>query len=410
MKDIKLKIKYLVIGLIVFLSIFFYQSTSFIPQLEKQHQKEFGRIKLQKLSSSLSSTTTTTTTNTSNINLINQDEILNRECQYIDAVYIWFNENDSNHQRKRKEQGLESLDNSKYRNVDQLKYSLRSLNTYAPWIQNIWIVTDDKIPTWYTNEYNHKVKFVSHENVYYNRSHLPTFNRVSVESNLFNLPKEVSNCFLYFNDNVLLKSPVNPTDFFDEDFNQVLFETNNVFGSTLYKEVVEKGIIDDFYKSLFVSLHLLDKVWSSNNQQNDNNRPTLFNSVIEQGVYPINRKVLLEMNNQLSEYLQDVSSHKVQSVTTDIHIPFIYNQYVKKLSNSDNNNNNNNNKYKITQGFNFYGELSELNTIQDALDTESSVLCLKNNLNFNDEYYNQQIDQVIKYYNKILVDSAPWEK
>ncbi|KAF2073051.1 hypothetical protein CYY_005634 [Polysphondylium violaceum] len=414
-KDIRVKIRYLFLGLVLFLSIFFYQSSSFIPTFQDKYYQtnDFGRVKLQRLSTSSSLLQTTTITSNTRYQ-INQDEILNRECQYIDAVYIWLDESDSNYLKKRKEEGFELDRNNTndYRQLDQLKYSLRSLDTYAPWIQNIWIISDDQIPSWYhSNENNQKLQFISLEVLYSNRSHLPTFNRLSIESNLYNLPEQVSNCFLYFNENVVLKSPVNPTDFFDENFNQVLFESDNVFESTLYDNLIEKGTIDDFYKSLLVSGRLLDKAWVSDNDNKDN-RIHLFNSVIERGVYTFNRKILIEMSNELDQQLQQISSQKVKLSTTDIHIPFIYNQYVKKLSSNSNNNNSNNSKYqyKVTNGFNFYGELSELSTLQDAKETESKVLCLNNNLNPLDEFYNQDVEQILKYYNSIFVDPSPWEK
>src|SRR5690606_22555529 len=72
----------------------------------------------------------------------------------IDVVYTWVDGNDRAWNEKRlaraAEQGinLHRVANSqaRYINRDELCYSLRSLYYYAPWIRNIYLVTDDQVP------------------------------------------------------------------------------------------------------------------------------------------------------------------------------------------------------------------------------------------------------------------------
>ena len=73
----------------------------------------------------------------------------------VDIVYLWCNSSDAAW-REKKNQELKkynkSLDNDatsecRFINNNELIYSLRSLEKYASWINNIFIVTDNQIPS-----------------------------------------------------------------------------------------------------------------------------------------------------------------------------------------------------------------------------------------------------------------------
>ena len=40
------------------------------------------------------------------------------------------------------------LSNNRYADFDQIKYSLRSIEMYAPWANHIYIVTNGQVPDW----------------------------------------------------------------------------------------------------------------------------------------------------------------------------------------------------------------------------------------------------------------------
>ena len=81
----------------------------------------------------------------------------------IDLVYLWVNGNDPQWQAKRNaligktEEKSSANCEGRYANNDELKYSLRSIELYAPWIRKIFIVTDNQIPEWLDTS-NPKVK------------------------------------------------------------------------------------------------------------------------------------------------------------------------------------------------------------------------------------------------------------
>ncbi len=100
----------------------------------------------------------------------------------------------------------------RFQDNDELKYSLRSLEKYAPWVRNIYIVTNGQQPSW-LNTSHPRVKLITHEQIFQSKSHLPTFSSPAIESHIHRIPG-LSNRFLYFNDDTLLGAPVWPDDFF----------------------------------------------------------------------------------------------------------------------------------------------------------------------------------------------------
>ncbi|KDO35530.1 hypothetical protein SPRG_00376 [Saprolegnia parasitica CBS 223.65] len=158
----------------------------------------------------------------------------------IDAVYTWVNGSDPawriakaqwHHQWLNALHGgpmkasptakdAASTDN-RYRDNDELRYSIRSLYQYAPWIRHIYIVTYDQVPTW-LDMANPHVTIVPHSTFFANASHLPTFSSPAIEANLDRIPG-LSEYFLYFNDEMFLGAPVTPEDFMGRDGTQNVY-------------------------------------------------------------------------------------------------------------------------------------------------------------------------------------------
>ncbi|CAH0491970.1 unnamed protein product [Peronospora farinosa] len=105
----------------------------------------------------------------------------------------------------------DSNSDNRFRDNEELRYSLRSLEKYAPWVRHIYVVTDGQIPSWLDIE-SSKISIIKHEVIFTNKSHLPVFSSPAIEWNLDNIPG-LSEMFLYLNDDVFLGSPVRPEDF-----------------------------------------------------------------------------------------------------------------------------------------------------------------------------------------------------
>lgn len=137
----------------------------------------------------------------------------------IDFVYLWVDGNDPVWQNKRntfigKTQETSPINcKGRYANNDELKYSLRSVELYAPWIRNIFIVTDNQTPNW-LNTSNPRIKIIDHKDIMPQES-LPCFNSSLIEKYLYKIPG-LAEHFLYANDDMLINRTVQPTDFYTE--------------------------------------------------------------------------------------------------------------------------------------------------------------------------------------------------
>nr|XP_027198644.1 N-acetylglucosamine-1-phosphotransferase subunits alpha/beta-like [Dermatophagoides pteronyssinus] len=113
---------------------------------------------------------------------------------------------------KRQLQTNENIAKNRFFDNDELKYSLRSLHQYAPWIRYIYIVTNGQIPNWLNLEHP-KIRIITHQEIFVNQSHLPTFSSSAIESHIHRI-KNLSKYFLYFNDDIILGKSIFLDDFF----------------------------------------------------------------------------------------------------------------------------------------------------------------------------------------------------
>lgn len=111
--------------------------------------------------------------------------------------------------------GSPSRSDNRFRDMQELRYALRSLEANAPWFRRIHIVTNGQVPTW-LNRNHPKVRIVSHEQIFPDPDCLPCFNSNAIELNLHRIP-DLSEDFVYFNDDFFLGRPVRPEDFRDSD-------------------------------------------------------------------------------------------------------------------------------------------------------------------------------------------------
>lgn len=137
----------------------------------------------------------------------------------IDIVYTWVDGNDEEWRRSKAHyQGAKAsapsrvFHDERFRNRDELCYSLRSVAAFAPWVRRIHIVTADQQPSWLNTDHP-KINLVSHRDVYDDPSWLPTFNSSGIETQLHHVPG-LARRFIYFNDDFFLGQLCAPRDFF----------------------------------------------------------------------------------------------------------------------------------------------------------------------------------------------------
>lgn len=133
----------------------------------------------------------------------------------IDFVVMWVDGSDKEWQAlKNSFSPIKKNSDAQYRECGLLKYWFRSIEKYAPWVDRIFFVTCGQKPEW-LNADNPKLKLVNHTD-FMDPRYLPTFSSHSIELNLHRIP-DLSEKFVYFNDDMYLGAPVKETDFFVND-------------------------------------------------------------------------------------------------------------------------------------------------------------------------------------------------
>ena len=170
--------------------------------------------------------------------------------QKIDLVYLWVDGNDEDWLKKKNSYLKEfsgeldnaSINNCRFHNNDELKYSLRSVEKYANWINKIFIVTDNQIPSWLNTE-NSRIKIVNHSEII-PEDKLPLFNSCAIESRIPFI-KDLSEYFLYANDDTFFWNNVEPDFFFKN--NKVIVRIEKFFKkSRKYNSLYGQSILSTF--------------------------------------------------------------------------------------------------------------------------------------------------------------------
>ncbi|HEY8473027.1 MAG TPA: stealth conserved region 3 domain-containing protein [Natronosporangium sp.] len=137
----------------------------------------------------------------------------------VDLVYTWVDSTDPEWQREHRrfseqEFGhIPSANNAeRYVDRDELRYSLRSVWMFAPFVRHIYIVTAGHRPAWLATDHP-RISVISHQEIFPDPSALPTFNSHAIEACLHRIPG-LSEHFVYFNDDVFLGREATPDSFF----------------------------------------------------------------------------------------------------------------------------------------------------------------------------------------------------
>jgi hypothetical protein len=140
----------------------------------------------------------------------------------------------------------------------ELKYALRSMEKFAPWINHVYIVTDNQRPDWLND--NPKVTVVDHKDII-PKDYLPVFNSNAIEMFLGNIAG-LSEHFLFANDDFFFNRPVRPDFFFDKDGNPIVMMQEKPWSDRVFKTGKVGNIIarDKSFK-LFVAntIHFIYK-------------------------------------------------------------------------------------------------------------------------------------------------------
>lgn len=154
----------------------------------------------------------------------------------IDAVITWVDGSDPAHRAKRVRYGSKDIlgtDNvageTRFNSLGEIFRCVASLNRFAPWLNKIYIVTDEQNPGLddfverHFPERHIPMEVVDHRVIFRGyEEYLPTFNSIAIETMTWRIPG-LSEYFIELNDDFMLMRPVSPEDFFAENGDVVCY-------------------------------------------------------------------------------------------------------------------------------------------------------------------------------------------
>lgn len=162
----------------------------------------------------------------------------------VDVVFTWVDDTDEVWQQKHKiaselqnkSIGLYANDSARFENHNELYYAVYSVLTYLDWVNHVFIITDNQIPAWLKKINNKKITIIDHKQII-DKSYLPTFNSQVIEAHLHNIPN-LSENFIYFNDDVFVARPLPKEHFFAGNGNASIF-----LAEKSLQEMKNKGVM-----------------------------------------------------------------------------------------------------------------------------------------------------------------------
>jgi Stealth protein CR2, conserved region 2/Stealth protein CR3, conserved region 3/Stealth protein CR4, conserved region 4 len=206
----------------------------------------------------------------------------------IDIVFSWVDGSSAEFQRIRalKMQsyvvGMGDDSAARYRQLDEIRYALRSVHLFAPWIRRIFIVTDSPTPPWLIDHPD--VTIVPSTAFFRDHANLPTHNSHAIESQLQHIDG-LSEHFLYSNDDMFFARPVSPDMFFSPGGITKFIEATTRIG--LGENSPERS---GFENAARVNRELLRRRFGRVTTRHLEHAPT-----------PLRRSVLFEMENEFPE-------------------------------------------------------------------------------------------------------------
>jgi len=162
-------------------------------------------------------------------NNLSESESKSQKLDPIDAVITWVDGDDPKLKAKRRQfLGLEHQTDrqtrERFSEVGELYYCIASILKNASFIKRIFIVTDDQYPTHlerirtnFGEDAFSKIRVVDHSEIFQgHEENLPVFNSVSIETLLHRIP-DLSNRYIYFNDDFFIVKKVSELDFFVDE-------------------------------------------------------------------------------------------------------------------------------------------------------------------------------------------------
>lgn len=299
-------------------------------------------------------------------------------------------------------------DEVRYRDCDLLKYWFRGVEKYAPWVRKIHFITWGHLPAW-LNTAHPKLHIVRHED-YIPKEYLPVFNSNVLEIYMHRI-EDLSENFVYFNDDFFLIRDVKQEDFFKAGkpcdmlaFQPVVANPANPVMSHLYlnnslvlckyfkkRENVKKYPGNYFkigYPPLYFFYNLLELAF-----------PLYTGFYTVHGPSPFCKKTFEEIWEKEGEALKAMSHNRFRS-TTDL-TPYLFREW-QKLSNNFSPTN-------LHRDFSYFNILKDNTKLTNTITKQKKKIVCINDTDLGNDFEKAK-NEVQSAFRQILPEVSSFER
>jgi hypothetical protein len=228
----------------------------------------------------------------------------------VDVVYTWVDHTDERwREQLAHHRDLDEVAWERFMSHDELRYSLRSLHRFCPWVRHIFVLTNCRPPAWFKP--HPKVSFVDHADVFPSPDDcLPTFNSHAIEANLMRI-EGLSEQFIYMNDDVFIGLPCDKDSFFASNGMSISYLEN--YGM-VHGEVADER--PDYMNAALNGQRLIEEAFGVSATQLHAPAP-----------HALRKSVLLEMEERFPGVFDSVRRARFRSATDVSIVSFLYHHY-----------------------------------------------------------------------------------
>ena len=308
-----------------------------------------------------------------------------------DAVFLWVNGTSPQHLEEMAKYGKVRV-GGLYKDYGTLRFGLRSIVEFAPWINRIFLVTNGEVPDYIDlekgKESTPQLILISHKDII-DQSFLPTFDSNVIESYIHHIPG-ISNCILYLNDDMMIGKPIEPDFFINKDSNLNVYYN----GFTAPNKEGEKRSI--WHRSVSHSNELLSEYYG--------NGEIIKHPYPSHHCYFMLRDHLQEMEDRWFANYTESRENKFRKAN-DIVISFLHAGYTVEEQKGE---------YLRQRNyfyFNWWGgnRTTNIKTMNKIASFKYSCICLNDDI-ANAPNADEEIQFLYDRYSQILPDPCPFEK
>lgn len=266
----------------------------------------------------------------------------------------------------------------RFRPNGMLKYVFRSIEKNCSWINKVHMIvqSESQIPEWINRE---QINIVYHKD-FIPEEYLPTFNSSVIEMFLQNI-EDLSEYFIYGNDDMFFTSPINVNDFF-------VIKKASLYQNKYHIKKLAFGAV----------LRKINSNWTGDILRESNHK--LLTRGSRKYIYAIQHTYLPHKKSTIKNVFERYKTEIINNLTPfrnpNEHNQWLFSEYYIR------NNMHTNNKLK------FFSTEINSNTISRILNKDFSkykAICLNDHANTT----NEQIEQVISKLDELFPEKSKYE-